>query len=45
MATIFVYLILFVFGALPCIFMAVGIPAVIIWKICRALRYHCKLTD
>ena len=32
-------------GLLPCIYMVISMPAVIIWKIYRKFKYHLSIWD
>ena len=32
-------------GGLPCLYMAIGMPAVLIWKIYRKFKYHISFWD
>lgn len=32
-------------GVIPTLYILVSLPAIIIWKIFRKIRYGCKITD
>ena len=42
---ILVVIVMFVLGVVPCLFLTLSIPVVLIWKIYRKVRYGLKLTD
>ncbi len=45
MISVLLYLVFFILAGLPCIYLVVSTPAVIIWKIYRKIKYGYKLTD
>ena len=45
LAQILMYIILFVMGVVPLLFLTLSIPVVIVWKIIRRIRYGIKITD
>ena len=34
-----------VVGGLPCLYMAISMPAVLIWKVYRKVKYHISILD